>query len=84
MKLALEKMPGHIPFGGDHYFLHPVKLDDAEAEMYKIMGKQIIEVADDHGERLLKESGAALRHQVEIAFLYEKAAAYVPKPLGTT
>lgn len=74
MKLAIKKDEGSIPGAGYHYMLHPFRLPEAEAPLWAAMGYQVVEVDQERGERLLAEAGAALRHQVEVAFLCEGAA----------
>lgn len=74
IKLAVNKMPGHIPGGGFHYLLHPIAMmSDQEAEIFKLMGYVIIEVPGEKATELLKEANAALKHQVEVAILTEQA-----------
>lgn len=76
MKLAVMKMPGHIPGGGFHYCLVPKRLEsDSEAAIWQLMGHTVIEVSAEVGERLLASAVAALNHQVEVAYLTEKALA---------
>lgn len=79
MKLAVMKMPGHVPGGGYHYLLMPMYLEGPKAvanpEIMRMQGHIIIDVPNEHGERLLKEGGAALTHQCEIASLTEEALA---------
>lgn len=74
MKLAVNKMPGHIPGGGFHYLLHPIAMQSAEeAALFELMGYVILDIADDaKGERLLRQAQAALQHQVEVAVLTEE------------
>lgn len=74
MKLAVRKDEGSVPGGGYHYMLMPKKFEDErETQIWQMMGHIIIEVPDEHGERLLTQAGAALNHQMEVAVLTEKA-----------
>jgi hypothetical protein len=73
VKLAVRKEEGTIPGSGYHYFLYPIEMEnDAQAEVFRMMGHIVIEVADDVGARLIREAAAALFHQVEVAWLAEK------------
>lgn len=73
MKLAIRKEEGSIPMGGYHYNLVPLKFEsDREASLWGLLGYIIIEVTEEEGLRLLREAGAALRHQVEVAFITER------------
>lgn len=74
MKLAIKKDEGSIPGGGFHYMLHPFRIPDEEAPLWSAIGYQVVGVGEEKGQRLLKEAGDALRHQVEVAFLYERVA----------
>lgn len=81
MKLAVMKMPGHIIGGGYHYFLHPQRIEDKfQEECFSSMGHIIIEVTEERGEELLKESGQALLHQINIAALAYAAETKELKP----
>ena len=52
--------------------LHPIRLEsEAHAEIFKLMGYCVIEVGDERGEQLLRDACAALKHQVEIAYLVD-------------
>jgi len=75
MKLAVMKdSSGKFPMGGFHYNVIPMAMqDDLSIWTYEKMGHIIIEVDDETGKRLLKEAGAALRHQVEVAILTDAA-----------
>lgn len=76
MKLVVMKMPGHIPHGGFHYCVVPKRMEDAnEHLLWELQGHVVVEVSEEHGERLLKEAGAALCHQIEVATLTEKKLA---------
>lgn len=74
MKLAVKKEPGSVPGGGYHYMLMPIKFDGINfiPEIWELMGHIIIEVPEEQGERLLKETSAALRLQYEVAVITEK------------
>jgi hypothetical protein len=75
-KLAVRKEASAIPCGGFHYMLHPLKMgSDTEAAIFDQMGYVIIEVADPQAATLLDAASAALRHQVDVAGLTEKALA---------
>lgn len=72
VKLAVMKAPGHIPGGGFHYMLHPMKMTcEAEASIFELMGYNIIEVDEETADRLIKSAMLAINHQVEIAYLAE-------------
>lgn len=74
MKLAVKKEEGRVPGGGFHYMTHPMAMhDDFEAECYARMGYVIIEVSQEVGEKLIKGAGAALGHQMEVAYHADKA-----------
>lgn len=68
MILAVRKDVGGIPGGGFHYMLHPFAMaDEREAQIFQMMGYNIIYVTISKGEELLKEAIAALNHQLDIA-----------------
>lgn len=72
MKLAVKKDGGELQgLGGYHYMLHPIPMDDMQAELFSLMGYKIIEIEDAKGTRLVAEAVAALRHQVEVAYLVD-------------
>lgn len=72
MKLAVRKEEGSVPGGGFHYLLHPIAMkSDAEGEIFRLMGHVLIEVEEARGEQLLGEARAALRHQVDVAYLVD-------------
>lgn len=73
MKLAVRKEPGAIPGSGFHYMLVPKILEESEVPIWEQMGHIVIEVQEHHGQRLLLQAGAALHHQMEVAFLTEDA-----------
>jgi hypothetical protein len=74
MKLAVRKEPGHIPGGGFHYMLFPMKMEsDFHAHAFALMGYIIVETSEEDGERLLKEARAALKHQCEVALMADAA-----------
>lgn len=75
MKLAVKKdTSAENPLAGYHYMLMPVLMEsDQMAALWALMGHTIIEVDEERGLRLLKAAGAALQHQVEVAYLTEKA-----------
>lgn len=41
--------------------------------LFEQIGYHIIEVPEEHADRLMKEARAALNHQIEVAFITEKA-----------
>ena len=72
MKLAVKKDGGELQ--GYHYMLHPIAIgDDAGTtpEFWTLIGYHVIEVDEVKGARLLKKAAAALRHQIEVAFLVD-------------
>ncbi len=74
MKLAVSKTPSHIPGGGFHYQLMPLKIDSEDAaKLWHLMGHEIIEVKDEVADRLIDMAKSALVHQVEIALLVENS-----------
>ncbi len=79
MKLAVKKDGGEMQgLGGYHYILMPIRfgqpgMEWMAPEVWEMMGHTIIEVEDEVGERLLKQSADALRHQYEVAVLTEAA-----------
>ncbi len=75
MKLAVRKEPGIVPGSGFHYMLFPMKMDEngMESEFFRLMGYVIVDVEDARGEELLAQGRAALKHQVEIAYLTDAA-----------
>jgi hypothetical protein len=76
MKLAVKKEEGRIPGGGFHYLLIPKRMESPEeAEIWEFTGHVIIDVPSEVGERLLKESGQRLKHEVEVAHYAERALA---------
>lgn len=81
-KLAIRiDTSGTVPMGGNHYMLHPVIMaDDFEARSYYAMGHTIVEVEDAEAERLVKEAGQALAHQIEVANLTMNA--WEPSPIN--
>lgn len=72
MKLAIRKDEGSIPGGGFHYMLHPFAVEEGCEGFWRVIGYVVVDVPDPEGQRLLKQAGEALRHQVEVAFLCEK------------
>jgi hypothetical protein len=75
MKLAVRKEPGYIPGSGFHYMLfcvHPME-DEMESAVFARMGHIIIDVPDEDGQRMMNEARAALKHQMEIAYLADAA-----------
>lgn len=71
MQLAVRKDVGGVPGGGFHYMLHPIAMGPHEGEIFALMGYHIIDVGPARGARLLAESVAALRSQIEVAYLVE-------------
>lgn len=66
--VAIRKDEGSIPGSGFHYMMMPMKMESPfQAYTYSRMGFKILELEDDIAERLLKESNAALVHQIEVA-----------------
>lgn len=72
MKLAVKREMGSVPGSGYHYMLHPISVD-REWELFELMGYIVFDVDDEKGTRLLKSAGAAIRFQVEVAVLAERA-----------
>jgi hypothetical protein len=78
IKLAVRKEEGRLPGGGFHYMLHPFAMtSDQETMVFEMMGHVIIEVPSHDAVRLLKEAVAALNHQVQVAFIFEKTLASI-------
>lgn len=75
MKLAVKKEPGAIPGSGFHYMTFPMAMGEMGTvpEFFELMGYIIIEVPDERGKELLEQARAALKHQVEIAYIADKA-----------
>lgn len=72
MLLAVRKDEGSVPGGGFHYMLHPIEIaSPREADLWRLMRYEIVEVEDERGKQLLADSRAALKHQVEVAFLVD-------------
>lgn len=73
MKLAVKKDGGELQgLGGYHYMLVPFPMeDDKHAELWALMGHEIVEIDDQNGARLLRDAREALRHQVEVAYLVD-------------
>lgn len=73
MKLAVKKALGEIPGSGYHYLLMPKRMEnEQEHQLWAAMGFLIIEVDEKKGMELIEDACAALRHQIEIAFLTEE------------
>lgn len=77
VKLALSRLPGHIPGGGFHYKLFPMAMDDptthCHSEIFALMGYTILEVGKVQAEKMLEAARASLQHEVEVAYMFEKA-----------
>ncbi len=76
MKLAVRREPGHIPGSGFHYMLFPMPMNAnlMEPAFFELMGYIIIDVDEARGLELISEARAALKHQIEVAILTDKAS----------